>query len=133
MKTFIVALFLLLLAGTAQAVDRTLSWQDNSTTETGFQIQNCPGSCTNASIWATIGSTAANITTFKVLAVAPNTTTSYRVLAFNLAGVSAPSNIAVDVIPALPSGPTTVAIAPCSSITATADASGSVWTITCVP
>ena len=133
MKTLLTCLFVIALSTSAFAVDRTLTWQDNSNNETGFIVQSCPGVCTNASVWTQIAQTAAGIATYKVLNVAPGSTTSYRILAYNLGGVSAPSNIAVDIVPASPSGPTTVAIAPCSSIQATADATGSIWTITCVP
>ena len=79
MKTLLTVLFVLALATNVLAVDRTLTWQDNSTNESGFQIQSCPGVCTGASIWTTIGSTAANISTFKVLGVAAGTTTSFAV------------------------------------------------------
>lgn len=124
---------LLFAAPAAHAVDRTLSWQDNSNNETGFIVQSCVGACTNASVWAQIGQVTANINTFKVLGVAPGSTTSYRVLGYDLAGMSPPSNIATDVIPMSPSGPTNLTIRPCSSIQATADVTGSIWTITCVP
>ena len=117
----------------AHAVDRTLTWTDNSTNENGFIVQSCPGVCTNASTWTQLAQTAANVQTYRVLNIAAGSTTSYRVLAFNLGGVSTPSNIVTDVIPGLPAGATTVAVQPCSSITASADATGSVWTITCVP
>jgi FtsP/CotA-like multicopper oxidase with cupredoxin domain len=68
-----------------------LAWTDNSTTETGFQIQRATG---NNGTFNTIFTTAANVTTYNDLNVTVGTTYRYRVRAINAAGNSAYSNIA---------------------------------------
>jgi titin len=80
---------------TAAAVSRSqinLAWTDNATNEDGFYVESCKGStCTNFVRIATLG---ANATTYANTGLSKNTTYRYRVIAFNVAGVSDYSNIA---------------------------------------
>jgi hypothetical protein len=81
-----------LIATTVSKSQINLSWTDNATNETGFYIERCKGStCTNFTRIATVGP---NVITFANTGLAKNTTYSYRVQAYNEAGVSAYSNIA---------------------------------------
>ncbi len=70
-----------------------LSWTDNSGNETGFKIERCKGSkCTNFAQIATVG---ANVTTYSNVNLRRRTAYSYRVRAYNAAGNSDYSNIAI--------------------------------------
>lgn len=98
-----------------------LAWQDNSTNETGFDIERCQGTgCTGFALYQNAGpnSTSSNDS------VNAGTSYSYRVRASSSGGNSAYSNIATIVIPpALPSAP--------AGLTATALSKSSVrlnWT-----
>jgi serine protease len=69
-----------------------LTWNDNSTDETSFQIQRCQGAgCTNFAQIATVG---ANVTSYADTGLTANTSHSYRVRASKSSGNSAYSNIA---------------------------------------
>jgi hypothetical protein len=78
--------------GVAQLNGNNLSlrWADPATTETGFKIERS----TNGTQWTQIGATAANMTNYVDLSVAPETTYHYRVRSFNGAGQSPYSNVA---------------------------------------
>jgi len=65
-----------------------LSWSDNSSDETGFEVQRSPDSST----WSTITTTAADAVGYPD--PAPSGTHYYRVRAINAAGESAWSNTA---------------------------------------
>jgi FtsP/CotA-like multicopper oxidase with cupredoxin domain len=97
----------------ANAVSPTqvnLTWADNASNETGFDIQRCTGSgCTN---FVRIDGVGANVTSYSDTAAASSTTYSYRVIAFNSGGSSQPSNVATVTTPNL--GPV-----PASNLTAT--------------
>ena len=69
-----------------------VSWQDNSTGETGFSVQRRVGSSTR---WVEIGTTAANATSFSDTGLEPVTTYHYRVRAFKPIGFSGFSNEAM--------------------------------------
>ncbi len=73
-----------------------LTWQDNSTNETGFKIERATGSG-SYSLLATI---AANTTNYSDTSVAAGGTYSYRVYAYNSAGSSGMSNVATLTTPA---------------------------------
>ena len=66
-----------------------LSWQDNSTNETGFIVQRRRGGWAH---WTEVERTAANTTTFSDTGLFPGTTYSYQVQAFNGSDHSAFSN-----------------------------------------
>jgi hypothetical protein len=83
---------LFLAIPSAQAVDVTLSWQDNSSgagQEDTFRIERKTGT---AGTWAEIGSVGANVTTYVDSTAAANTQYFYRVRARNFAGDSGYSN-----------------------------------------
>ncbi len=66
-----------------------LSWQDNSTNETGFIVQRRRGGWAH---WTEVERTAANTTTFSDTGLFPGTTYVYQVQAFNGSDLSAFSN-----------------------------------------
>ena len=69
-----------------------LSWIDNAVTEDGFRIERCSGAgCTTFTQIATVGR---NATTYQNTSLAANTSYSYRVYAYNMAGNSSYSNVA---------------------------------------
>jgi len=69
-----------------------LSWSDNSSNESGFKIERCPGSgCTN---FLQIATTGPNVSTFSNTGLTRNTLYSYRVRANNASGDSGYSNTA---------------------------------------
>ena len=80
---------------TALAVSSTqinLTWNDNSSDETNFQIQRCQGaSCTNFSALATVG---ANVTSYNNTGLTAGTSYRYRVRSSKSGAQSAYSNIA---------------------------------------
>jgi FtsP/CotA-like multicopper oxidase with cupredoxin domain len=86
----------------------TLTWRDNSTNEFGFTIQRATNSAFTLGL--TTFAVGANVTTYTDTAVALHTTYYYRVLAFNPAGNSAPSNTARVTTPGqLPKAPSGLA------------------------
>ncbi|HTL67392.1 MAG TPA: S8 family serine peptidase [Lacunisphaera sp.] len=68
----------MLQATNPTATGVTLSWTDNSTTETGFSIERAPGTTTT---FAAVGTVGANVTTFTDSGLTANTTYTYRVRA----------------------------------------------------
>jgi predicted phage tail protein len=69
----------------------SLSWADNSDTESGFKLERCAGTtCTNFQQLPAFG---ANVTSFTDSGLKSNSTYRYRLRAFNAAGNSAYSNI----------------------------------------
>jgi len=88
---------------TSRRVD--LAWTDHSGGETGFKIER---RASPTDPWVQIGTSDANVVAYQDRQVLEETTYSYRVLAYNLGGDSAPSNVAsattpVLTIPAAPS------------------------------
>ncbi|OGW41370.1 MAG: hypothetical protein A2Y97_04945 [Nitrospirae bacterium RBG_13_39_12] len=80
---------------TAKAISSSqivLTWKDNSTNESGFQIESKSGACDSANTWSQIAMKGVNITTYTNAGLTPSTVYSYRVLAYNSAGNSAYSN-----------------------------------------
>jgi FtsP/CotA-like multicopper oxidase with cupredoxin domain len=77
-----------LTASLAAPQNVVLNWTDNSNNEDGFRIERATG----AGAFAAVGTVAAGVRTFNDGTVALNTTYSYRVIAFNAAGDSNPSN-----------------------------------------
>ena len=74
-----------------------LDWQDNSDDEDGFQIQRKQGKA-----FVNLAQVGAGVRTFNHTGLAPGSVETYRVMAFNNGGSSAPSNEASGVTP--PSG-----------------------------
>lgn len=85
---------------TARASDVVVSWDDNSTNETGFKIERAPAAPSTA--FEVVGSVAANVKTFTDSTAVPKTGYQYRIQAFNADTVSAYSNIASVVTPPAP-------------------------------
>ena len=80
-----------LAATAASKTQINLSWVDNSSDETGFQIERSTSATTG---FTQIGTTAAGVTTFQSTGLTGNTTYYYRVRATNANGNSAYSNTA---------------------------------------
>jgi hypothetical protein len=82
-----------------------LEWVDNSSNETGFKIERSPDGVT----WGQIGTVGADVKNYADTGLTASTTYIYRVLAYNGAGGSGPSNTAsatTFAAPALPAAPT---------------------------
>lgn len=96
----------------AGAESRTLSWDDKSSVEAGFVIERKEGA---AGAWNIVGHVGANLLQFVDNGLVAGKTYFWRVRAYNIAGMSGPSNEATAVIPAdvsatpLPAVPTTAA------------------------
>ena len=96
------------------ATSAYLGWSDNSSNETGFTLERCSGTAAvcdaTPAAWSVRATTGANASTFNDTTLAPRTTYSWRVSAFNAAGSSAYSNTlslttpAAPTVPAAPSG-----------------------------
>jgi fibronectin type 3 domain-containing protein len=87
------------LAAVATSTQVKLTWADNSNNEDGFRIER---SSDNVSFTQLGSNLAAGATTFTDLSVIVGQTYYYRVVAFNIAGSSAASNVASATIPAAP-------------------------------
>jgi fibronectin type III domain protein len=82
-----------LTATSASPNQASLTWQDNSTNESGFDVERCSGAqCTQ---FLTVGLVGPNVTSHVDSALNSNTTYSYRVRATNNDGASGYSNVAV--------------------------------------
>jgi titin len=80
-----------------------LTWQDNSSDETGFMIERKTG----ADSYAQIATAGAGVTSYSNTALTTNTTYYYRVRAYNAAGNSGYSNEAsATTLPPPPAAPT---------------------------
>jgi hypothetical protein len=91
-----------LSASAVTASQINLSWQDNSSNETGFIVERATNSTfTQNLVSASVG---ANATTFQATGLSASTTYYFRVRASNSAGASGNSNVASATTPALPSG-----------------------------
>lgn len=78
------------LSATAAGVDRiNLSWQDNSSSESGFRIERSLG----GSSFVEIAQTNADVSVFTDVGLASGTTYHYRVAAFNQSGDSLYTNV----------------------------------------
>jgi len=122
----------LILATGALAIDRVATWGDNSNNEDGFVFQMCPGTCAPAAGgWKEIARLGPGVRTFTVVSVPEGSVTSYRVGAFNIAGVTF-SPVTVDTIPGLPTAPTTITFTPCKTVSVVEIGTG-VWQAVCQP
>jgi|GEM_PF-886602 len=81
------------IAGAAPNDDTaiTVRWTDRSDHETGFRIERNDSPDESAQGWTVAGTVEADVTSFTDTGLAPGTTHSYRVIAFNDAGDAATS------------------------------------------
>ena len=86
-----------LVAASASVSQIDLTWQDNSTNETGFIVQR---RVDGSGHWVELGRTPANVTTFSNDGLFPDTTYIYRIRALNNTESSAHSNEAAATTPA---------------------------------
>jgi hypothetical protein len=97
-------------------VQITLHWMDNSTNETGFNIEQ-----QNGATWTVLATVPANSTSYVSTGLTPSTAYTYRVNAVNAVGASAYSNTStatsqtVVVSPTTPLAPTSLSAAAVSS------------------
>jgi hypothetical protein len=92
------------LVATAVSANRIdLSWLDNSSNETGFDIERCEGAGCTAFI--AIGQVGANVASFSNTGVSGGTTYRYRIRAFNAGSASGYSNTGEATTPAAPVPP----------------------------
>jgi hypothetical protein len=70
------------LSATASSGKIDLSWIDNSSNETGFQVYKKPGACTDTGTWSILTTTLANAESDSETAVTTGSTYSYKVRAF---------------------------------------------------
>lgn len=68
-----------------------LTWNDNSTNETGFRVQRRNS---GTSAWSTLVTTTANTTTYEDTTVTAGNAYEYRIVATNATGDATPSNVA---------------------------------------
>lgn len=93
-----------LTATVQSAYQALLQWQDNSNNEQGFSVETLNSS---TGLWQPVGTTAANVASYLVAGLSPNTTYSYRVKAYNADGDSAYSNTISFTTPNAPPAPVT--------------------------
>jgi hypothetical protein len=74
----------------------SLTWADNASSESGFQIERRTGAF---GAWNLVATVAANVTTFTDTGLQRRVTYRYRVRAFNASGVSAYSNVVTATTP----------------------------------
>jgi hypothetical protein len=79
-----------------------MSWTDNSTNETGFEIHR---SLTSGGTFEKVGETLAGISTFTDINLADDTEYFYRVYAVNTGGISVPASGSVKTLLAIPAAP----------------------------
>jgi M6 family metalloprotease-like protein len=93
------------LSATAQSASNiSLSWNDNSGSESGFNIERS----SNGSTWSALVTVGANVTSYNNGGLSPDSTWFYRVNAYEGADLSGWSNTAsattFDIAPAAPTG-----------------------------
>jgi titin len=76
-----------------------LSWTDNASNETAFRIERA---ASTAGPWVQIGTVGAGVVAYTDTSVVAQTLYYFRVIASNVAGASAPSNVAAVSTPATP-------------------------------
>lgn len=81
-----------------------LTWNDNASDETHFDVERCQGTANDCGDWGfvAVASVAANTISYNDTAVTPGTTYTYRVLAYNGAPSSDPTNTVTAATPPAP-------------------------------
>ena len=88
-RLFFVVCSFVALAGPIGAADLSLSWNDNSTNEDGFLVERSVRTDPAGPVtWARIATLPKDAKTYDDKGLAPGSIVSYRVAAFNVAGVS---------------------------------------------
>jgi titin len=100
-----------LQAQVASGTQINLSWEDNSTDETGFRVERSSG----GGAFVQVALTGAGVTTYQNMGLTAGTSYSYRVIATNAAGDSAASNTATAITPTVPVAPSGLTAATISS------------------
>jgi hypothetical protein len=80
---------------TAKAISQskiTIAWHDHSGYEAGFKVERKPGACGDSGSWTRISLKGENIISHTDTGLSPNSTFSYRVMAYSAGGDSASSN-----------------------------------------
>ena len=72
-----------------------LNWTNHSTNETGFRIERQTGTGS----WTLLTTTAAGVTSYTDINLAPATQYAYRVSAINTGATSDPTNVATGTTP----------------------------------
>ncbi len=101
-----------LTAATVSGTQIDLAWRDNAGNETGFRIERRGA---DSSQWTEVGTVAQNVTVFRNTGLATGATYLYRVLAYNAAGNSPPSNEVSATLPTAPLAPSNLAARATSS------------------
>jgi uncharacterized protein (TIGR02145 family) len=109
-----------LIVTAAAATQINLSWTDNSSNETGFEIQRKTGS----ESFAFVGEVNANVSTYSDTGLSPNTTYFYKVFSYNSAGNSAVSSNEVTAVTSTTSSTFTITTLPVNGITISGALSG---------
>jgi hypothetical protein len=97
--TLLVGLAVWIAVPPAHAAKATLTWEDKSSNEEGFNAQRRDGGCGAAAAWAPLAQIGQNVRTYVDLTVAEGGSYCYRVNAYNQAGASSWSNEAGITIP----------------------------------
>src|SRR5262245_33224340 len=82
-----------------------LSWSDNSGNEDGFQLERCIGAMASWVNFVQMQPVGTNVTSFSDVGLLAQTTYTYRVRAFNSAGMSSYANSTEATTPAAPPQP----------------------------
>jgi hypothetical protein len=83
------------LVATAVSPDQIdLVWEDRSNNEQGFRVEHCAGVASGCSSYGEIAQVGADVTSYSHVGLDPESAHSYRVMAFDAGGDSAPSNVA---------------------------------------
>ncbi|MEO7597819.1 MAG: immunoglobulin domain-containing protein [Opitutus sp.] len=102
----------------ASAATLTITWDDNSSTETGFKVERS----VDGGSFVQIGTVAANVVTYKDTTAIASNAYAYRVATFDATMTSAYSNVATVTVPPAAVAPTiTTQPAASQSVTAGAD------------
>jgi photosystem II stability/assembly factor-like uncharacterized protein len=86
------------LVAVADTFGVILNWQDNSDNEDGFIIERKDDSLYSSTPWVIIDTVATDVTAYNNIGLTPNTTYSYRISAYNEAGVSVGDSVEVTTI-----------------------------------
>src|SRR5262249_39726576 len=122
-----------LVASAASSSEIDLTWQDNSSNETGFKIQRAASS---TGPWTQIATVGAGVTSYANTGLSPATTYYYQVAAYNLrstsiyAGPAGATTLSLCSFTLSPPGATPSELANSGTVTVTASGSTCAWSAT---